>query len=175
MKRLLSVLAAIAVAFVIYSLISGEDETLAPTPPRPIPTPTVTPTAARPTPVRPVPSPRPTTPRPNLLQRAQQTVQHSNRARSAPSPLAQRAFEVRRIIFECARRADWTITSYRQVANGISRVTGHAINDNVRNQRFLSELQRTGILLDLETESFRPFIGPGGRSYLECTFLIKWR
>jgi hypothetical protein len=88
--------------------------------------------------------------------------------------LDRRAAEVRKIIFDSARRAQWKITNYRQTAYGISLITGHAPNDNVRNQRFMDLLQRSGIIVDIDVTNQRRFL-VGGTPYLEITFRLKWQ
>jgi len=175
MKRLLFVLGVAVIAFIIYAILSEESGS-PPTPPSstpsvvqptPTPQPTTAPTA-QPTPVaRPPAQPHVSQPVP--------TPSTVVRTPLPPLPPANpRAAEIEKIIRACAKRAGWNIRRYQLVANGVSRVTGYAPNDNIANQRFLDEIQRSGILRDIETGPTRAYMTPDQRSMLECTLTIKW-
>ncbi|KPL05738.1 hypothetical protein AMJ85_10900 [candidate division BRC1 bacterium SM23_51] len=165
MKKLFLVIGVLFVAFLIYVQVTDR------------PTPSAsTPVSSRPTTLlTPVPPPAPPAGQPNVFQRTQQAVDQSNTAPARQPTVDKRSAEVRQIIYGCAKRARWTITAYQQTAYGASRVTGRAINDNVAVQQFLSEIERSGILVDIVTGPKRAFMGRDQRPYLEATFIIKWR
>jgi len=160
MKRLLFIFVLAVGAFAVYAWLSGgtSSQTGVPLAPTVQTTPSGAPAKSAAPPPSPVRTPSP----PRVFPAVR------------PTP-DRRSLEVRGIISRCAQRAGWTITAYRQTAYGVSEVTGRAPNDNVRVQRFLDELQRSGILVDIETGPSRPLPGPGGQPYLETTFVIKWR
>ena len=186
MKQLLVVIGLVVIGFIVYSWLSGGGGG-AGVPVHPTPAP---PTAVTSTPGGPggqsteqqgsAPGTPPTqaaqpTPDPYAQYRAAPPVNPSQAAQPAATPVDTRSAEVRQIIYDCARRAEWRITRYEQPAYGVSRVTGNAINDNTRNQRFLDEIQRSGILTDIESGPSRVFTGRDQRQYMENTILIKWR
>lgn len=186
MKKILIIMAAAVIGFILYGLLSGETGksgrrgTTSPTPAPVSSTPAFIATPADPGVQQQPAATRPhtvvqSTPNPYAPTRPGPSANRPTPTRPAGQMVDQRSAEVRRIIYECARRAGWKITRYQQPAYGVSHVTGQAPNDNVRNQRFLDEIQRSGILRDIDTARSRPFIGRDQRSYLESTFIIKWR
>ena len=141
-------------------------------------------TAVQVSPMRPVSTPQvvvqqtppPAAIRPTVAYTAPRVVvQPTVRYAAPPPPANSRAVEVERIIRACAKRAGWTITNLQVNNNATARVTGRAPNDNVANPRFLDEIQRSGILRDIENGPARPFMDRQGRSILECSFIIKWQ
>lgn len=187
MKKLLFVFGVAAIGFVIYVMMSGglggsggsSGTTVTPIPTA---TPVATTAAVQPPDVRPPPAPAyyPTpvpqpTSTPYVYRPAPPAATRPAPPRPTRQPVDARSAEIKRIIYECARRAGWKITRYQQTAYGVSRVTGNAVNDNVRNQRFIDEIQRSGILVDLDTGPSRPFVGRDQRHYLESVFIIRWR
>ncbi len=149
----------------------------------PAPTPTETPAPA-PTP-SPTPVPTPQITRPPYTPPPTPIVTRTPFARApqgaapgaAPAGIAAsgRAAEVERIIRGCAQRAGWRITRLQHAPGATIRVTGVAPNDNVANQRFIEEVQRSGVLRDIQNGPMRPFMDNQGRSMLECTIIIGWR
>jgi len=185
MKRFLFLVAVIAVGFIIYVMMSDQEGTS--------PSPTVSTSSQPVTPPTPAPPVVQTTPagqkpgQPNVLQPVAPPGTQPRPLPSASTPRAQtaspqstpaapnpRALEVERIIRACAKRAGWTITNY-QAGFGVCRVTGHAPNDNVANQRFLEEIQSSGILRSIETQSHRRYEDRNQRPMLEVTFKIDWQ
>jgi type IV secretory pathway VirB10-like protein len=173
MKQILFLIVVVVIAFIIYCMVTGDSETS----PRPssLTQPTVSPA--------PVPAEMPRAPM-NPVSTPQRVVQQTppvvvQRPVAPPPPpppaVDPRAAEVRQIIYACAKRARWTIVDYRPTGMGIVRVTGRAPNDNIANQRFLDEVQRSGILRDIENGPARAFQDNRGRSILECSFIIKWQ
>lgn len=86
-----------------------------------------------------------------------------------------RAAEVRQIILQCAQRAGWRIVNYQEQPGATVRVTGVAVNDNTRNQRFIDEIQRSGIIRDFQNGPSRVFTDQRGQTMMENTFIIKWQ
>jgi len=184
MKRLVVIVVLIAAALFIYNLMNQEDAT--PPPAAPTPVPAVSPVvasvappalpaqppapfnAARPAPMTQMPG------QPNVLPPSPAPA-----ARPIAPPVIQpppnpRAIEVRQIIYACAQRAGWRITNYQEPSLGTVRVTGVAPADNTRNQRFMDEIQRSGILRDFEGGPSR-MMTQRGQSFMENTFIIKWQ
>jgi hypothetical protein len=185
MKRLVFIVALIAVGVFIYNMMNEEGGNSPPTPTTPLPE-TSTPTAsvAQPSPLSQTPmqpnvvrsGPMTQMPgQPNVLPPGQPPA-----ARPIAPPVIQpppnpRAIEVRQIIYACAQRAGWRITNYQEPSYGVVRVTGIAPADNTRNQRFVEEIQGSGILRDFERGPTRSFTDPRGQLIMENTLIIKWQ
>jgi len=174
MKKLPAIAAVIIAGVIVYKVVFEEAET----PPAPSATPA--PAATTSTPQAPGVQSTPAGPMPVRPNRTLPAGPPIGRPTPPPPPLPTlpnpRAQEVQRIIFQCAQRAGWTITNY-QPGFGMCRVTGRAPNDNVANQRFLEEIERSGILRDgPDITSRRPFMDERrGVPMLELTFTIKWQ
>jgi len=172
MKQILFILGVLVIAFIIYALMS-ENEGSPPTAPLATPPPATSPA--------PVPANAPVAPMipvstpPKVVQQTPPRATPLPVPQNAPPVANARAVEVERIIRACAKRARWTITDYRATGMGIVRVTGRAPNDNIANQQFLEEIQRSGILRDIENGPARALTDRQGRSILECSFIIKWQ
>lgn len=190
MKRILIVVGLAIIGIIIYFLTLGGpspstvgrrvDSTRSTTP-SPTPTPATTPTPS-PTPVlTPVPTPVPTpivtpmmTPPPRTIAPPPTPIRT---APPAGGGVNDRSAQIRRIIYNCARRAGWEILGYRQPRYGTSEVTGWSpLGDHVRGIRFLDEVQNSGIIMDIDGgRTGRPGKNRQGRDGTIATITIRWR
>ncbi len=175
MKRLAVVLIVLLILFALYSYLTGDDSARSRTPspvggPEAIQQPGGGSEAVRPG--LPAATPAPALPRPLNPNTIARTTPSYN-AGSAPANLAgggltPRQIDIDRIIRQCAARANFKLTNL-QHGNGRSRIAG--VGDNTRVQEFITELQNSGILRDIESKGAVPTDRPG---FMQSAIEIKW-